>query len=66
MIALASPRTRSEFSSPERNITGNAEENLTDEDESPTIATPRKKRVELDKGDVDGLGIHGQMDLMNS
>jgi hypothetical protein len=43
MIALASPRTRSEFSSPERN----------EEEGSPT---PRK-RVELDK-DVEGLGIH--------
>ena len=47
MIALASPRTRSEFSSPERNV-GKGEE--TDEEESPT----RKVK----KRDVEGLGIH--------
>lgn len=47
MIALASPRTRSEFSSPERNV-GKGEE--TDEEESPT----RK----IKKRDVEGLGIH--------
>jgi len=47
MIALASPRTRSEFSSPERNM-GRGEE--TDEEESPT----RKVK----KRDVEGLGIH--------
>jgi hypothetical protein len=47
MIALASPRTRSEFSSPERNV-GRGEE--TDEEESPT----RKVK----KRDVEGLGIH--------
>jgi hypothetical protein len=57
MIALASPRTRSEFSSPERN-TGNLGE--TDDDNDGGVGspvTPSRKRIELDK-DVDGLGIH--------
>ena len=58
MIALASPRTRSEFSSPERNIGGNVE---TDDDKekspTPSEGVRARKRVELD-GDVDGLGIH--------
>jgi len=53
MIALASPRTRSEFSSPER---AGGEE--TDEEVGRGSPTPRaRKRVELAK-DVDGLGIH--------
>lgn len=56
MIALASPRTRSEFSSPERNTGGNAD---TDEEKSPPPSEGfrARKRVELDR-DVDGLGIH--------
>ena len=54
MIALASPRTRSEFSSPERNTLGTGQE--TDE-ESPTPSARARKRVELEK-DVDGLGVH--------
>jgi hypothetical protein len=56
MIALASPRTRSEFSSPERGDRG-AE---TDEEEEVGAGSPTpraRKRVEL-AGDVDGLGIH--------
>jgi hypothetical protein len=55
MIALASPRTRSEFSSPERGDRG-AE---TDEEEEVGAGSPTpraRKRVEL-AGDVDGLGI---------
>jgi hypothetical protein len=55
MIALASPRTRSEFSSPERNHVE------TEEDDNIGGGSPtpsRRKRVELDK-DVDGLGVHG-------
>lgn len=51
MIALASPRTRSEFSSPER---GQAE---TDDEVGRESPTPRRKRVELER-DVDGLGVH--------
>lgn len=56
MIALASPRTRSEFSSPERNTGGNVE---TDDEKSPTPSegVRARKRIELD-GDVDGVGIH--------
>ena len=56
MIALASPRTRSEFSSPERNTGGNVD---TDDEKSPTTSEGfrARKRVELD-GDVDALGIH--------
>lgn len=56
MIALASPRTRSEFSSPERNTGGNVD---TDDEKSPTTSEGfrARKRVELD-GDVDPLGIH--------
>jgi hypothetical protein len=56
MIALASPRTRSEFSSPERNTGGNVD---TDEEKSPPPSEGfrARKRVELDR-DVDGLGIH--------
>lgn len=67
MIALASPRTRSEFSSPERgtnnanNVNANGD---TDDDQSvrgdgsPSESLRRaKKRVELEK-DVEGLGIH--------
>lgn len=60
MIALASPRTRSEFSSPER---GQGNGIGTDEEgdvgaESPSLKA--RKRVELDKKDrdVEGLGIH--------
>ena len=45
MIALASPRTRSEFSSPERDA----------EDASGGIVSPSPKSR---KRDVDGLGIH--------
>jgi hypothetical protein len=52
MIALASPRTRSEFSSPERAAAG---EETDDEEVGGNSPTPRrvKKRV-----DVEGLGIH--------
>jgi hypothetical protein len=55
MIALASPRTRSEFSSPER---GDRGAETDDEEVGAGSPTPRaRKRVEL-AGDVDGLGIH--------
>jgi hypothetical protein len=67
MIALASPRTRSEFSSPERgtNQANNVNaEGDTDDDGSaggggsPTESLRRaRKRVELEK-DAEGLGIH--------
>jgi hypothetical protein len=52
MIALASPRTRSEFSSPERAAAG---EETDEEEVGRHSPTPRrvKKRI-----DVEGLGIH--------
>jgi len=61
MIALASPRTRSEFSSPER---GQGNGVPSDDEgeaglgrESPSVRA--RKRIELDKDrDVEGLGIH--------
>jgi Whi5 like len=53
MIALASPRTRSEFSSPERNMALETDEEMM----SPSTPTRAKKRVELEP-DTDALGIH--------
>jgi hypothetical protein len=57
MIALASPRTRSEFSSPERDLIRDAAD-TDEEDSTQTSPTPRRarKRVESMR-DVDGLGI---------
>jgi hypothetical protein len=62
MIALASPRTRSEFSSPERESEVNREDrqsegNETDDEGIKSPTRRARKRVELAK-DVEGLGIH--------
>ena len=58
MIALASPRTRSEFSSPERGAGGNGV-GTDEEGEAGSPSLRARKRVELEKDrDVEGLGIH--------